>query len=171
MLTFEFCLRPCWNITERIRSPSFVAAIKTIIWTGCFFFFHQYQYILWGKWKPAVFLWVHQLILKEIFSSEKYQHRMGWKRNLILFKSFASLFYLSSFRNFDKKIVPSYIVWEIPNVFMHCLLDKTLRYSHFTWLWTWLMKSYCCLSWPGSQQQIWDIFLLERWASISCRNF
>ena len=34
---------------------------------GWVFAFHQYRYILWGQSEPTVVLWVHNLVLAEIF--------------------------------------------------------------------------------------------------------
>ena len=67
---------------------------------------------------------------QRIFSSEKKANHVWMERYSSSSKSFESAVFLLIFYVLWWKLALSYLVWEIPNVFMHYLSNKKLRHSH-----------------------------------------
>ena len=77
-----------------------------------------------------VVLWVHHLILLEIFLIwEKLKH-VQLKEMFEFVQKLCSLVILLDLRGLWWKSTVSHLVWEILNVFMHYLPDQKLRHSH-----------------------------------------
>ena len=89
------------------------------------FGFHHYQYILWGQNKPTVVLWVHYLILAEIFSSKK-------KNNKICSVGGDAFVYSKSFQRSFFFSCPSWPGIKIGS-FSSCMRNSECRHILSVW--------------------------------------
>ena len=125
MLISVLSVRPCGKMNKIIASLSLETTLNTMIWTA----FHQYQYILWGQSKPMIVLWVHSLILAEIFLIREKPKYVQLDGILEFFESFRARFFLLSSIACDK-IGPFSSCMRNTECLYSLPLDKILRHSH-----------------------------------------
>ena len=83
--------------------------------------------------KPLFVLWVHHLILTEIFliCDKKTLKKYIWLDGMLeVVDRLSSVVFVLVLGGLWWKLAFSHNVWEIPNVFMHYQLDKKLWHSH-----------------------------------------
>ena len=100
-----------------------------LISTGCFVFIIIYT-SCGDRASQRLFCEITIWSCLKFFSSEKKTKHVRLARMLEFVEKLSSVVFPFAYRGLWWKSAISFLVWEIPNVFMHYLPDKKLRHSH-----------------------------------------
>ena len=118
---------------------------------------YHYQYILWRQTKPAIFLWVHHLIIAEFLLIRK--KKQCEVRGYVFVCSKALQNGFSSCPSGPVVKIDTFSACMRKAKCLHALATwwetQTLPYL---WLWTWLTCWVCCQSWSWSHPEIREFF-------------